>query len=70
MKANDMISTAEAAKKLGVTQGRIRQICRGHRSPKKFGKKLARDWFLSSKDLRQIAKLVLRKNELAEANLN
>jgi len=69
MKAkNAMISTTEAAERLGITQGRVRQICRGHRSPRKFGKKLARDWFLSEKDLRQIAETVLRNNECSAVN--
>ncbi len=66
MKAKSMISTVEAAQRLGITPGRVCQICRGHRSPRKFGKKLARDWFLSEKDLRQIAEEVLRNGTDSE----
>lgn len=62
----ELISTIEAAERLGITQGRVRQICRGYRTPKRFGKKIGRDWFLSPKDLRQIADEVLRKVESKE----
>jgi hypothetical protein len=51
------ISTAEAAARLGIKQNRVTQICRGHRSPRKFGKKQARDWFLSEHEFEAIQKL-------------
>lgn len=55
-----MVTTAEAAARLGITQGRVRQICRGYRSPHKFGRKLGRDWFLTENDLKNISSKILR----------
>lgn len=59
----ELISTSEAAKQLNITPGRVRQICRGHRTPRAFGKKIGRDWFLTQHDLRRIAEEVLRNPE-------
>ena len=47
-----LYSAKEAASKLNVTDGRIRQICIA--SDGRIGKKLGRDWFLTDADLELI----------------
>jgi hypothetical protein len=58
--ATKLFSTQEAATELGVTEGRVRQICRGYKNGKKFGAKYGRDWFLTETDLEKIREEILR----------
>lgn len=45
-----LYSVAEVAKKTGLTEGRIRQLCRWE----SLGKKYGRDWMLRDSDLEKI----------------
>lgn len=59
--ATTLYSTIDAAEILGVTTGRIRQICGGNAG--KVGRKLGRDWFFTDSDLELIRLKFLRKSK-------
>lgn len=54
-----LYTTSQAAELLGLTDGRIRQICRGNG----IGTKQGRDWFLTSKELRKLRSAENRKKK-------
>jgi hypothetical protein len=60
-----MHNTTTAAIELGITPGRVRQICRGYdqkgRQKPTYGQKLGRDFIISESDLKKIRKS-LRKH--------
>ena len=47
---NKIYSAREAAELFGITEGRIRQLCRAHG----IGQKIARDWLLTELDLERL----------------
>jgi excisionase family DNA binding protein len=47
----ELIGTAVAAERLGVTQGRVRALIRAKRLP---AKQLGRDYFIDPKDLAKV----------------
>jgi hypothetical protein len=56
-----LYNAKEAAEQLGLTDGRIRQICRWN----SIGTKIGRDWLLSQKDLEKLRSLENRKKSPA-----
>jgi hypothetical protein len=52
-----LYSSKEAAEILGLTDGRIRQICRWN----SIGTKLGRDWLLTEKELNKLRSEEFRK---------
>lgn len=69
---DEIFSAQEAAQELGITDGRIRQICRAadeaYRAKKgqKIGKKIGRDWFLTVSEIEIIRLTVLRNPKNSE----
>lgn len=50
MNINDLLTTKQAAERLGMTPQRIRQIA----EERKIGRKMGRDWFFSTHELEQL----------------
>jgi hypothetical protein len=48
-----MLNTVDAAARLGVTEGRVRVLCREGR----LGKKVGRNWIITAGDLRRFKRL-------------
>lgn len=57
MATSDLLNTAEAAARLGVTPGRVRQFLQGDH-PRLKGLKIGgRDWLIEASELRRFASL-------------
>ena len=63
---NEIFSAQEAAQELGITDGRIRQICRAaeelfkQKKGNRIGRKIGRDWFLTISEIEIIRLTILR----------
>ena len=55
-----LYTTSQAAELLGLTDGRIRQICRAN----SIGEKRGRDWFLTAREVTSLMKSENRKKSL------